>query len=167
MFDTFDRTGTAEFPFPKVVVFRALKEAVSSIDGWKVQRIDDLASHIDLTTGVSMTSWGEKVAIAVHASGEQAAAIAVQSGSKTVFGSAWTHGKNRGNVRVIIEKTSDILQQRGAQWRDEAGLSALAAAPAPAAVSFADELAKLAALRDQGILNDAEFNAQKARILGA
>ena len=29
-----------------------------------------------------------------------------------------------------------------------------------------DELTKLAALRDQGILTDAEFEAQKARILG-
>jgi hypothetical protein len=29
-----------------------------------------------------------------------------------------------------------------------------------------DELTKLAALRDQGILTDAEFDAQKAKILG-
>jgi hypothetical protein len=33
-------------------------------------------------------------------------------------------------------------------------------------VSIADELAKLAGLRDQGIISDADFEAAKARILG-
>ena len=38
---------------------------------------------------------------------------------------------------------------------------------APAAqVSVADELAKLAALHDQGHLSDAEFAAQKAKLIG-
>ncbi|WP_439943368.1 DUF4429 domain-containing protein [Streptomyces sp. BBFR115] len=37
--------------------------------------------------------------------------------------------------------------------------------PAAASSSLADELAKLAALRDQGILSDAEFHQQKARLL--
>ncbi|MEV3848105.1 DUF4429 domain-containing protein [Streptomyces microflavus] len=39
------------------------------------------------------------------------------------------------------------------------------AAPAAAPSSVADELAKLAGLRDAGILTPAEFEAQKARIL--
>jgi hypothetical protein len=39
--------------------------------------------------------------------------------------------------------------------------------PAPAAsTSVADELAKLAGLRDQGILTEDEFSAQKAKLLG-
>jgi hypothetical protein len=42
--------------------------------------------------------------------------------------------------------------------------SAPAAAAAPA--SLADELTKLATLRDQGILTPDEFDAQKARLLG-
>lgn len=37
---------------------------------------------------------------------------------------------------------------------------------APSVSSLADELTKLAALRDQGILTDDEFNTQKARLLG-
>ena len=44
-------------------------------------------------------------------------------------------------------------------------------APAPAAASSTDDLVtqlkELAALRDQGILTDAEFNAQKAKLLGS
>jgi hypothetical protein len=39
-------------------------------------------------------------------------------------------------------------------------------APAPAATSTADELKKLAELRDAGVLSDAEFDAQKAKLLG-
>lgn len=39
-------------------------------------------------------------------------------------------------------------------------------APGPG-VSTADEIAKLAALRDQGALSDAEFEAQKAKLLNA
>lgn len=47
-----------------------------------------------------------------------------------------------------------------------------AAAPAPSAVtpsavSIADELSKLAGLRDQGVLTDDEFAAQKARLLAS
>ena len=37
--------------------------------------------------------------------------------------------------------------------------------PAPATVDVADQLRKLAALRDEGILSDEEFAAQKARLL--
>jgi hypothetical protein len=42
--------------------------------------------------------------------------------------------------------------------------------PPPAAASsggsVADEIAKLAALRDKGLLTEAEFQAQKAKLLG-
>ena len=44
--------------------------------------------------------------------------------------------------------------------------SAAAQTTPPAPVSVADELAKLATLRDSGVLNDAEFRAQKAKLLG-
>lgn len=53
-----------------------------------------------------------------------------------------------------------IEQQR----RDATDVEQGAAAPAE---SPADELTKLAALRDQGILTDAEFEAQKQKVLGS
>ena len=40
------------------------------------------------------------------------------------------------------------------------------AAPAPAAADPIEQIKELAALKDQGILTDAEFQAQKAKILG-
>lgn len=39
------------------------------------------------------------------------------------------------------------------------------AAPATSAVSAADEIAKLAALRDSGALSEEEFQAHKAKLL--
>ncbi|WP_227999757.1 SHOCT domain-containing protein [Mycolicibacterium sp. P1-5] len=43
---------------------------------------------------------------------------------------------------------------------------ATVSAPAPESVSVADELAKLAKLRDDGVLTPDEFAAQKAKLLG-
>ena len=60
-------------------------------------------------------------------------------------------------------------QQAVAQQQAAMGYAAQPAAPAPAAPAGTDlvgELQKLGALRDQGILSDAEFAAAKAKLLG-
>jgi Short C-terminal domain len=43
--------------------------------------------------------------------------------------------------------------------------SSTASLPAPPAPDFADQLRKLAALRDDGLITDAEYETQKARLL--
>jgi Short C-terminal domain len=48
----------------------------------------------------------------------------------------------------------------------EPAAAAPAAAPADSGESRIDQLKELGALREQGVLNDAEFEAEKARILG-
>ena len=60
-------------------------------------------------------------------------------------------------------------QQAVAQQQAAMGYAAQPAAPAPAAAGGTDlvgELQKLGALRDQGILTDAEFASAKAKLLG-
>ena len=60
-------------------------------------------------------------------------------------------------------------QQAVAQQQAAMGYAAQPAAPAPVAPAGTDlvgELQKLGALRDQGILSDAEFAAAKAKLLG-
>jgi len=165
MFDTFDRTGGAEFPFPKIVVFRALCEAVKGIRGMTLESRDEMTSRVELKTGVSAFSWGEKISVTVTSSGPDAAIISVGSGAKTIFGSATAHGKNKQNVSEIINHTSAILQKYGVQWKTDLGLQAPPTALSGTSPSIADELAKLAALRDQGVLTPAEFEDQKQRIL--
>ena len=168
MFDTFDRTGDAEFPFPKKVVFRALVNAVKTLKGMDIEHQDELAARLDIKTGMSAFSWGEKVAVSVTEKSPNTATISVQSGAKTILGSGTTHGKNRENVKLIINQTSKILTENGALWCQELGidLNASPVSSGAATLSVADELMKLALLRDQGILSPDEFATQKGRILG-
>lgn len=173
MFDTFDRNGNAEFPFPKSVVYRAVCEAVRSIRGMTVERQDDLTSRIEIKTGMSAMSWGEKITISVSNAGQTASVVAIGSGAKTVFGSATAHGKNKKNVSDILSATSEVLQREGqkwmTEWRESPEGAQTVPAPTggPATRSVADELIKLAELRDKGILTEEEFAAQKVKILSA
>lgn len=57
-----------------------------------------------------------------------------------------------GRLRDIVEDQIQKIHSRGS-------------APPPTQSSKADELAKLAALRDQGILTDEEFQKEKSRVL--
>ena len=61
------------------------------------------------------------------------------------------------------------MRDMARQWAEQHGATIIdgsGAAPAPApAESLADQLEKLADLRDRGILTEAEFQAQKAKIL--
>jgi hypothetical protein len=169
LFDTFDRTGNAEFPFPKQVVFRAVCVAVEGQSRICIENRDDLASRLDVKTGMSAFSWGEKVSISVVASDRNSAVVSIQSASKTIFGSAMTHGKNRENVRKIINQTSNLLSQYGSRWQEEMGLKTSTPSSTSAEHSsrlVADELMKLADLLKSGVLTPEEFSAQKARLLG-
>jgi hypothetical protein len=170
MFDTLDRTGTAEFPFKKQTVFRALCMALDNLKGMTVDSRDDLASRLVVKVGMSAFSWGEKVAITVTKNSENSSVVAVQSGAKTILGSATTHGKNRENVRKIISSTSQVLSEFGAQW--EADLAEKEhtterQSSDNASKSLADEIKKLADLRDEGILTEDEFLDQKRKLLAS
>jgi Short C-terminal domain len=66
----------------------------------------------------------------------------------------------------VRAKLTPLLLQVGVPFLDDPAASHMTA-PAPATqISVADELAKLAALRDSGVLSDEEFAAQKAKLLG-
>ena len=99
------------------------------------------------------------------ANSTNSAVVSIQSAAKTIFGSATTHGKNRKNVREIINETSRLFTQYGSQWEEEISTqSSTSTEHSPRLV--ADELAKLADLLKQGFLSPEEFSAQKARLLG-
>jgi hypothetical protein len=68
---------------------------------------------------------------------------------------------------AIVFKKSEL--ENFQKVRDLIELAMHSTAPvanAAPATSLADELAKLASLRDSGVLTNAEFEAQKARLLG-
>ena len=61
-----------------------------------------------------------------------------------------------------------VAQQMAAQQASAQQMAPPPAAPAAAAApSIIDQLTQLASLRDAGVLTEAEFNAQKAKLLGS
>jgi len=66
------------------------------------------------------------------------------------------------NFRDFRANVTPILQSFGVTVTDE---STRTPQVAPPVVSVADELAKLAQLRDSGVLTEEEFTAQKAKLL--
>ncbi len=64
-----------------------------------------------------------------------------------------------------VQKTIYEVREQDEQKRIRPVVQAAAAAGSSGSV--ADELAKLESLRQQGVLSDAEFQAQKARLLGS
>lgn len=76
-----------------------------------------------------------------------------------------------GPSRRVARRTARRTSRRQAYLQDSmsGGYEEPAPPPAPAAPAepdYAAELQKLASLRDQGIINDAEFDAKKKQILG-
>ena len=94
----------------------------------------------------------------------QAGLSADQMSLVTQLQQAATSGVGRDQMREMAMQWG---QQHGATIIDGSGaMQGLGApTPAPAPESVADQLAKLADLRDRGVLTEAEFEAQKAKIL--
>ena len=73
--------------------------------------------------------------------------------------------------KKMVERQSQYLHVNPGMGVAAAGMGAAQSPAAPAAptgppVDVADQLRKLAELRDQGILSEDEFAAQKAKLLG-
>jgi len=166
MFDTFDRTGAVEFPFARDVVLVAAEEALRNTSGMKVTEVNKVAGHIAVSTGVSAMSWGEKVTVSILAATDRSCRMQIASGGKTIMGSATTHSKNKKNIQLIISETSKILERKGSAIASQLGLDGPIETLSSQASSPADEIKKLAELRDAGILSDEEFTAKKKQILG-
>ncbi|CAA9348321.1 MAG: hypothetical protein AVDCRST_MAG89-2984 [uncultured Gemmatimonadetes bacterium] len=83
--------------------------------------------------------------------------------------------ESKGGLMDAVKDENTVMFKRGQQetfeaFRDELNRRMLAArkpaASAPAPLDFTAQLERLARLREQGVLTDEEFQAQKARVLG-
>jgi hypothetical protein len=70
----------------------------------------------------------------------------------------------QGKVLAAMKPVLDAFNRRA---DSELSVPSTSAAPSSPVASVADELGKLAALRDSGVLTNDEFAAQKARLLGS
>lgn len=79
--------------------------------------------------------------------------------------------RHRQNQRWQQQAEADAYEQQAYQQQAYQQPMPPAAPPPPAAaapaMSTVEQLTQLAALRDQGVLTDAEFDAEKAKILAA
>ena len=114
----------------------AFRLNVADVTGFATRR----PTKQDKKNGVSSL---QKVFVVLGA-GTELAAVGVNATTPPKL-EAWirAHPNFRGNVTTVTSATA-----------------------APASSSLADELAKLAGLRDSGVLTAAEFDSAKARLLG-
>ena len=81
-----------------------------------------------------------------------------------VGGGAYMAGKKTAERRADQQYQDDAQDQRIGDLEQQ-NAAAPAAVPAQASPSMADQLNQLADLHNQGVLNDAEFAAAKAKLL--
>lgn len=100
------------------------------------------------------------------------ARTAVVAGTASAVAGGVAHHQNQKYANQAEQEAAEQQAASQQQWEQQQQWAAQqqAAAPPPAAGVTEDSIAKLkelAALKDQGILTDAEFEVQKAKILNA
>jgi len=164
MSSIFERSGAVDFPFAREVVLVAAEEAMRNISGMKVTQVNRLAGHISVSFGATAFTWGERVTISILALSDHTSRLAIESGTKMY--SYASHSKNGKNIQRIITETNKVLERKGTAIASQLGLDGPIETLSSQASSPADEIKKLAELRDAGILSDEEFTAKKKQILG-
>jgi len=106
-----DHNGESEFPMSKDKVFEAMKKAIPTINGLKIENADKLQGRFVVKAGVSLYSWGENIPIQLSEISENRTKVQITSSPKTgiMFGGAFDMGKNRKNIENILSSTSQIL----------------------------------------------------------
>lgn len=147
------------------VTYAALKSAVSKIGGFAITGADDAEHSLQVNAGVSAFSWGERITVHVMPNANGGTAVEVLSAPKVgAMGNAADMGKNNRNIAAIFNA---LQRELPAVPQQTAPQQAAPQQPAfDASLLIADELKKLAELRDQGILTDEEFAARKQKLLG-
>jgi hypothetical protein len=115
----------------------------------------------EMIVGVEVQTSGVRTVLTVRSASDQAGQgfLALQTLDKNVWNAPNTVPFNRGDrdrVQQFAEQVNRLKKQNLDGKRQSAGSSQS---------SVADELAKLAKLKADGVLSEEEFAAQKARLL--
>lgn len=140
--------------------------------GYTVIHSDKASGQLSFNTGRSMSSWsGQDLTATVVPAG--AGSQLIMGGSIARGGNPFGGGSQLGSwgekgrlIKTFVDTVTEVLPSiPKAQTQSQTKAQAKASAPAREAISVADELAKLAKLRDEGVLTPDEFAAQKAKLL--
>lgn len=153
---------TQTFAFPDASSARLWAACVQAVGllGFNVIHSGKESGQLSFNTGRSMSSWaGQDLTATV---------IVQESGSQLVIGGSLAKGGNPlgGGSQIASwgEKGRLISKFAGKVSEILPNVAEPATAP-PDTGSTADELAKLAHLRDSGVLTAEEFGTQKAKLL--
>ena len=139
--------------------YAALKAAVEKLR-FNVESSDDAARTINITTRVSAFSWGEKITASVGAGENGETVVTLASTPKLA-----TNVADMGRAKRELEAIAKALDE---ELHGGAPAEKPAAQPVKAnGMDFvADEIRKLAQLKDEGLLTEEEFTAKKKQLLG-
>ena len=155
-------TREIEFPYPKDAVFRAVSEAVSSMEGFRLKAADRHSGNLEGTVGAGLFSWGEEIQITVSETSRLGSKVTISSASR-IRTTAWDHGKNRKNVEALLEGISRILDRSSAVPPQGWEISSMSDKESEAQA----ELKPLEQLLAQGKISPQEFESAKTKILAA
>ncbi|MCG9889758.1 MAG: hypothetical protein MH252_01630 [Thermosynechococcaceae cyanobacterium MS004] len=98
-----------KFPFNYELVFNGLLKVVPA-SGLTIKSQDKLIGRITASTGMSLFSWGENLAIIVEKIDENSTIISIESALKLGTNIAGTH-RHQKNFDQIISALSQYLQK--------------------------------------------------------
>ncbi|MBF7811571.1 SHOCT domain-containing protein [Clostridium beijerinckii] len=135
----------------------ALRQACQNLDGFNINDFDETLKILYLKAGVSLFSWGENITVTVASCDNGNSEISILSTPKTgvMFGGTVDMGKNRKNINTIMSALSEELKNYVQVTKKSTSTE-----------SVADEIRKLAELKEQGILTEDEFSSKKKQLLG-
>lgn len=153
-----DHTQSFQVPYNTENTYDALKKACTNIEGFEISNCNDISKTIYIKAGVSLFSWGENITVVVNNS-QNGSEVSILSTPKTgvMFGGALDMGKNRKNITAISDALSIELQ-------NYVQISTFSKKSNDSLV--ADEIEKLANLKEQGIISQEEFDTKKKQLLG-
>lgn len=146
------QTQTVTFPNDPDETYAALKTAAEQLR-YPIQSADDAARSLCMTTGVNAFSWGETITATVSP-GSGGSIVELISEPK-LKANVVDMGRGKRALTAVVNALTAVLT---GETQSEP--------PAAAPASAADEIRKLAALRDEGILTEEEFTAKKKQLLG-
>ena len=151
-----DHESKIRVAYSQADVYSALKICISNIEGFSIDHTDDRLTTIHIKTNVSLFSWGENISVSVSSSQDGSSKITVLSTPKTgmMFGGAMDMGKNRKNINLVMDALSEQLKSYTPIDNEK-----------KPQIDLADQIRKLADLKDSGILTESEFEQKKKQLL--
>jgi hypothetical protein len=155
-----DHEGRIQVNYSQKTVFKTCLDACKLIEGFSIDKKDDIAKVIYLKAKLSLFSWGETITINIIKVEDSLSNINIISTPKIGMGANapglyGDMGKNRKNINKIQQAITNELSKYPEEYKKEIGNQN----------SIADEIKKFAELRDSGILTEEEFQTKKKQIL--